>query len=79
MPESLTTLQLAERIAKAVMNAFGEYSADCPVSATRTEAVLRTLHETGHWFCRLTENPLQGTIQQTLPLTEDRRPPEVDG
>jgi len=63
----LTTLQLAEQIARAVVNRFENcafYTADAhPAEA---EEVLKALRETGHWFCRVTETE-QKTFTEPMP------------
>lgn len=55
---SLTTLQLTEKIARAVLNDTGEHG------EARAAAVLNVLRETSHWFCRLED--VDGRTTQML-------------
>jgi hypothetical protein len=66
----MTTLQLARAIADAAINALDglEYEdhKDPP-----TQAVLRVLHETDSWFCRLTEDERGLTVEEKYPTQVD--------
>ena len=71
---SLTTLQLAEQIAEAVLDAYDPGGAmyrhpDTPEDVG-AQAVLKALHEESCWFCRLTDVPGQGTVSERLPLLD---------
>lgn len=62
MSSSLTTLQLAEAIARAVKIAINDRPGawDHPgrwLSGEAAQAVLKTLRVHGCWFCRVTEGP----------------------
>lgn len=52
----LTVLQLAERVARAVLTQLEDHQHmaifDAPLDLC-AQAVLATLHETGHCFCRI--------------------------
>ena len=61
----LTTRQLAEAIARAVMQSVRECEAF--ISDDATQAVLDTLDAHGCWFCKKTETP-QGTRFEQLEL-----------
>jgi hypothetical protein len=56
-PKILTSLELAEEIARAVLET---------VDGEEPQAVLRVLHDLGYWFCRVEETP-QGTMKLELP------------
>lgn len=62
----LTTLQLARRISDAVLNAAfssaGYMRDKDDTKDMAVQAVLRVLHETGSWFCRLEDTP-KGTVE----------------
>ncbi len=64
---SLTSLELAELIARAVRDIdtpFSRHPGGNPIGA---QAVLRVLHEHGVWFHRVTETEQGSTLEQ-LPL-----------
>ena len=67
----LTTLQLAEKIARAVLTGVdADEIALVPHDSyfpDLTWDVLKVLHDTGTWFCRLRETP-EGTAVQPMPL-----------
>lgn len=66
----MTTLQLAERIAYAVMAAA---RSKVPYGDAPTQAVIDTLFATGSWFCRL-EDTTKGTVEtpyKQLDLLQD--------
>lgn len=58
MSETLTTKQLAERIACAVLAAAYDSGAGFQWECAHLHAatVLGVLHETGHWFCAVGED-----------------------
>lgn len=66
--QAMTTLQLARRIADAVLescwlNTRYEVIRSWPdTEDVPTQAVLRAMHDTDSWFCRLDDTP-QGTVQ----------------
>ncbi len=67
---NLTTLQLAEQIARAVVSetALNAYDVLGRIHyEPLTQAVLATLRKHGCWFCRLTETA-HGTEQMRLEL-----------
>lgn len=59
MSSSLTTLQLAEAIARAVLeDAYDSGEGfQWEHAHKRAQAVLQTLRANGCWFCRVTEGP----------------------
>lgn len=71
---SLTTLQLAERIALAVLkDAYDSGDGFMWEHVNkRAPAVLNVLHDTGHWFCRVDETPQETilTPMARLPFDE---------
>jgi hypothetical protein len=77
--KELTTLQVARLIADAVVIAYEGYSAGFDLGDERpdhehppTQAVLRVLHETNSWFCRLSEAESGETVEQPY---EEIQPP----
>ncbi len=65
---TLTTLQLARRIADAVC-ATTDWFDDVPDHEHQpTQAVLRVLHEESSWFCRLRNDPVKGTIAEQMEM-----------
>lgn len=68
--KDLTTLQLARRIADAVYLDFGRVTrSSTDTLDPPTQSVIRVLHDTGSWFCRLTETP-QGTVETAYEQVE---------
>jgi hypothetical protein len=66
----MTTLELARAIADAVLacpvTMTGPYSSlrwDDSTQDAPTQAVLRVLHDTDSWFCRLSEDHAGCTVQ----------------
>ena len=66
----MTALELAQKIAEAVLrdaydsgDGFGWNTVP-----KRTQAVLKTLRDTGHWFSRLQGEPLGNEPSVQLPL-----------
>lgn len=71
----MTTLELAHAIAHAVWLAQhppgpGGYASQDLTKDPGTQAVLLTLHETGHWFCRLETGPQGETVDVPLAHTQ---------
>jgi hypothetical protein len=62
---SLTTLQLAEQIAEAVLNAADMAGQQRFQIQPCAQAVLKVLFNTDHWFCRLRHVPGQGAVSET--------------
>jgi hypothetical protein len=61
---AMTTLELARAIADAVLwVAVTNPRATDSTSDAPTQAVLRVLHETDSWFCRLTEDQAGCTVE----------------
>lgn len=69
----MTTLDLARAIADAVFIALhpsgmGPNRDERPEKDPPTQAVLTTLRETNHWFCRLTIGPRGETVETQMEL-----------
>lgn len=61
-PRDVTTLQLAELIARALHDDFPDFDA-------MTQSVMRTMREHGCWFCRLDRSgPLGETVVTQMEL-----------
>ncbi len=65
---TLTTLQLARRIADAVLSDYRGMRGDQDAEDWPTQAVLRVLHNEGSWFCRLRNDPVKGTIAEQMEM-----------
>ena len=80
----MTTLELAQAIARAVLKAvdcdeaalapheqyFTADGPDDPDGHGLSRVVLEVLRETGHWFCRVTEDPKLGTVDVRFNMLE---------
>lgn len=69
----MTSLELAEKIMRAVLDAScGRSSSFVWKESERqaVQAVLRVLYDEGCWFCRLHDSPEHGTQRIVLPLID---------
>ena len=65
----MTTLELAQAIGCAVLEADRQNYTKLP-SECAAQAVLKVVRESGHWFCRVTEDPKLGTVDVRLPFED---------
>ncbi len=63
----MTTLELARSVANAVILCGPQREPDS-TKDRQTQAVLSTLRESGHWFCRLHDGGMQGTQEIQLEM-----------
>ena len=70
MMAEMTSLELAQAIADAVVEADDDDSWSDGYRDSRAASVLKVLRDTGHWFCRVDHDAKGVTIDVPLPFED---------